>query len=126
MKKFIDFCHFECWESKKIPVNTIRNGNFKPIFMHFLVTASGAKLRGTGTIKLRFCFKISLLVIKRMLKSPKLLMTCIGRTPQKCIFPSKVHFCRLGTLKNPTFEGIGSERPIKTLFHSTFCADFKF
>jgi hypothetical protein len=64
MKKLIDFCHFEFWESKKIPVNTIRNGNFKPIFMGFLSTASGAKLRGTGTIKLRFCFKISLLVIK--------------------------------------------------------------
>jgi hypothetical protein len=64
MKKLIDFCHFEFWESEKIPVNTIRNGNFKPIFMRFLATASGAKLRGTGTIKLRFCFKISLLVIK--------------------------------------------------------------
>jgi hypothetical protein len=70
MKKIIDFCHFELWESEKIPVNAIRNGNFKPIFMHFLATASVAKLRGTGTIKLRVCFKISLLVMKSRLKSP--------------------------------------------------------
>ena len=29
MKKLIDFCHFEFWESEKIPVKTIRNGHFK-------------------------------------------------------------------------------------------------
>ena len=43
----------------------------------------------------------------------------------KRLCPSKVHFCCLGTLKKPNFEGIGSERPIKTLFHSTYCANFK-
>jgi hypothetical protein len=64
MKKLIDFCHFEFWESKKIPVNTIRNGNFKPIFMRFLATASGAKIWGTVSIKFNLCFKISLLVMK--------------------------------------------------------------
>ena len=35
MKKIIDFCHFEYWESEKIPGKTIRNGHFKPIFMRF-------------------------------------------------------------------------------------------
>ena len=29
-------------------------------------------------------------------------------------------------VENENFEGIGSERPMKTQFHSTFCADFKF
>ena len=31
-----------------------------------------------------------------------------------------------GDVEKPNFEGIGSERPIKTLFHSTYCANFKF
>jgi hypothetical protein len=64
MKNLIDFCHFELSESEKIPANTIRNCNFKPIFMRFLATASGTKIWGTAPIKLILYFKISMLVIK--------------------------------------------------------------
>jgi hypothetical protein len=64
MKKLIDFCHFENLGVRKIPVSAIRNGSFKPIFMCFLATESGAKMRDTRLMKLMFCFKISLLVIK--------------------------------------------------------------
>ena len=63
MKKFIDFFHFELWESEKIPVKTSRNVDFKPLFMCFLATASGAKIRDAGTMNLTFSFKISLVVI---------------------------------------------------------------
>ena len=64
MKKIIDFCHFEFWESEKIPVKTIRNGHFKPIFMWFFATNSGAKTWDVATTKLIFCFKISSMVMK--------------------------------------------------------------
>jgi hypothetical protein len=40
--------------------------------------------------------------------------------------PLKSAFFLFGDVEKSYFEGIGSERPIKTLFHSTFCADFKF
>ena len=54
MKKIIDFCHFELWESEKIPGKTIRNGHFKPIFMRFFATNSGAKTWDIATTKLIF------------------------------------------------------------------------
>jgi len=64
MKKSLIFVILSIGSQKKIPAKTSKNVNFKPIFMRFLATASGAKIRDAGTIKLRFCFKISLVVIK--------------------------------------------------------------
>ena len=115
MKKIIDFCHFEFWESEKIPVKTIRNGHFKPIFMRFFATNSGAKTY-MGRSYHQINFLLQNIINGDEMKASKPL------TPhgmhRSCL--SKVHFCCLGTLKMKILKGLAQNGQWRLNFTQLF------